>query len=121
MVTLAADMASLLLRRASEDEQRQQRVELLEHAAPEGLAESLHELKAPLHATSGSWPQLMIWHNRWLPTAPPWARSWLTSCRMPSAWRPPAPRSLLELAPLKAGRTSKSPIRAPACPNTSSN
>jgi len=54
MVTLAADMASLLLRRASEDEQRQQRVELLEHAAREGLAESLHELKAPLHATSGS-------------------------------------------------------------------
>ena len=43
----------MLLRRAAEDAQRQQRVELLEHAAREGLAESLHELKAPLHAAAG--------------------------------------------------------------------
>jgi signal transduction histidine kinase len=48
-----AEAAALLLRRASEDEQRQHRLEMLEHAAREGLAESLHELKAPLHAAAG--------------------------------------------------------------------
>src|SRR5229473_674300 len=48
-----AETAALLLRRAAEDEQRQHRLEMLEHAAREGLAESLHELKAPLHAAAG--------------------------------------------------------------------
>jgi signal transduction histidine kinase len=48
-----AEVAALLLRRAREDEQRLQRIETLEHAAREGLAESLHELKAPLHAAAG--------------------------------------------------------------------
>jgi two-component system sensor histidine kinase KdpD len=48
-----AESAALFLRRAAEDEQRQQRLEVLEHAAREGLAESLHELKAPLHAAAG--------------------------------------------------------------------
>ena len=50
---LFAEAAALLLRRAAEDEQRQRRLEMLEHAAREGLAESLHELKAPLHAAAG--------------------------------------------------------------------
>jgi two-component system sensor histidine kinase KdpD len=48
-----AEAAALFLRRAAEDERRQQRLEMLEHAAREGLAESLHELKAPLHAAAG--------------------------------------------------------------------
>ena len=48
-----AEVAALFLRRAAEDEHRQQRLETLEHAAREGLAESLHELKAPLHAAAG--------------------------------------------------------------------
>jgi len=48
-----AEVAALFMRRAAEDEQRQQRLEVLEHAAREGLAESLHELKAPLHAAAG--------------------------------------------------------------------
>lgn len=48
-----AEVAALLMRRAAEEEQRQQRLERLEHAAREGLAESLHELKAPLHAAAG--------------------------------------------------------------------
>jgi signal transduction histidine kinase len=43
----------MFLGRAAEDEHRQQRLEVLEHAAREGLAESLHELKAPLHAAAG--------------------------------------------------------------------
>lgn len=48
-----AETAALYLRRAAQDEQRQRRLETLEHAAREGLAESLHELKAPLHAAAG--------------------------------------------------------------------
>jgi signal transduction histidine kinase len=48
-----AETATLFLRRAAEDERRQHRLEVLEHAAREGLAESLHELKAPLHAAAG--------------------------------------------------------------------
>jgi signal transduction histidine kinase len=48
-----ARIAALLLRRAREDEQRQARFNALEREAHEGLAESLHELKAPLHAASG--------------------------------------------------------------------
>jgi two-component system sensor histidine kinase KdpD len=48
-----AEAAALFLRRAADDERRQQRLEMLEHAAREGLAESLHELKAPLHAAAG--------------------------------------------------------------------
>jgi two-component system phosphate regulon sensor histidine kinase PhoR len=48
-----AEAAALFMRRAADDEQRQQRHEVLEHAAREGLAESLHELKAPLHAAAG--------------------------------------------------------------------
>ncbi|MCA1645415.1 MAG: GAF domain-containing protein [Chloroflexi bacterium] len=48
-----AQTAALLLRHAADDEQARLRLELLEHAAREGLAESLHELKAPLHAAAG--------------------------------------------------------------------
>src|SRR5579864_210705 len=48
-----AEIAAMFLRRVGEDEHRQQRLEMLEHAAREGLAESLHELKAPLHAAAG--------------------------------------------------------------------
>jgi two-component system sensor histidine kinase KdpD len=48
-----AEAAALFLRRAADDERRQHRLEVLEHAAREGLAESLHELKAPLHAAAG--------------------------------------------------------------------
>jgi two-component system sensor histidine kinase KdpD len=48
-----AELAAMFLRRAAEDQQRQERLDVLEHAAREGLAESLHELKAPLHAAAG--------------------------------------------------------------------
>ena len=47
------EAAALLLRSAAEREVTWQRLETLGHAANEGLAESLHELKAPLHAASG--------------------------------------------------------------------
>jgi signal transduction histidine kinase len=47
------EAAALLLRSAAEREVTWQRLETLEHAASEGLAESLHELKAPLHAAAG--------------------------------------------------------------------
>ncbi len=48
-----AEAAAVLLRHAAADEQTRQRLEILEHAATEGLADSLHELKAPLHAAAG--------------------------------------------------------------------
>jgi signal transduction histidine kinase len=48
-----AEAAAVLLRHAAEDEQTRRRLEILEHAATEGLADSLHELKAPLHAAAG--------------------------------------------------------------------
>jgi signal transduction histidine kinase len=48
-----AQAAAVLLRHAAEDQQTRQRLVVLEHAATEGLAESLHELKAPLHAAAG--------------------------------------------------------------------
>src|SRR5438067_8461943 len=41
-----AESAALLLRHATQDEQARQRLQTLEHATTEGLAESLHELKA---------------------------------------------------------------------------
>ena len=47
------EAAALLLRSAAERELTCQRLETLEHAASDGLAESLHELKAPLHAAAG--------------------------------------------------------------------
>lgn len=47
------EAAALLLRSAAERELSCQRLETLEHAASDGLAESLHELKAPLHAAAG--------------------------------------------------------------------
>ena len=53
MLAPFADGAALLLRRAAEDEQTRSRLAVLEHAATDGLAESLHELKAPLHAAAG--------------------------------------------------------------------
>src|SRR5713226_8767993 len=43
---------ALLLRHAAEAEQTRNRLAVLEHAATDGLAESLHELKAPLHAAA---------------------------------------------------------------------
>jgi signal transduction histidine kinase len=48
-----AETAALLLRHAAQDEHTRQRLETIEYAATEGLAESLHELKAPLHAAAG--------------------------------------------------------------------
>jgi signal transduction histidine kinase len=48
-----AETAALLLRDAVERHQTRQRLEVLEHSARDGLAESLHELKAPLHAAAG--------------------------------------------------------------------
>jgi signal transduction histidine kinase len=48
-----AEAAAVLLRHAAQDEQTRQRLEVLEHAAAEGLTESLHELKAPLHSAAG--------------------------------------------------------------------
>jgi signal transduction histidine kinase len=48
-----ADAAAMLLRHAAEAEQTRTRMAVLEHAATDGLAESLHELKAPLHAAAG--------------------------------------------------------------------
>src|SRR5258707_5574893 len=48
-----ADAAAMLLRHAAEAEQTSIRMAVLEHAATDGLAESLHELKAPLHAAAG--------------------------------------------------------------------
>src|SRR6266852_2744284 len=53
MLAPFAEAAALLLRRAAEDEQTRNRLAVLEHAATDGLAESLHELKAPLHAAAG--------------------------------------------------------------------
>jgi signal transduction histidine kinase len=47
------EAAALLLRSAAARELTCQRVESLEHAASVGLAESLHELKAPLHSAAG--------------------------------------------------------------------
>jgi len=47
------EAAALLLRSAAEREQTCQRLETLEHATSDGLAESLHELKAPLHSAAG--------------------------------------------------------------------
>jgi signal transduction histidine kinase len=47
------EAAALLLRGAAARELASRRLETLEHAANEGLAESLHELKAPLHAAAG--------------------------------------------------------------------
>lgn len=47
------EAAALLLRSAAEREQAGQRLETLEHAASDGLADSLHELKAPLHSAAG--------------------------------------------------------------------
>jgi signal transduction histidine kinase len=48
-----AEAAAMLLRNAGEAGQTRNRLAVLEHAATEGLAESLHELKAPLHAAAG--------------------------------------------------------------------
>src|SRR6266542_2589099 len=48
-----AEAAALLLASAGEREQTRQKLAALEYAAGEGLAESLHELKAPLHAAAG--------------------------------------------------------------------
>ena len=48
-----AEAAAMLLRNAAEAEQTRNRLAILEHAATDGLAESLHELKAPLHAAAG--------------------------------------------------------------------
>ena len=47
------EASALLLRGAAQRELVGERLETLEHAASEGLAESLHELKAPLHAAAG--------------------------------------------------------------------
>ena len=47
------EYAALLLRHASQDQARAERLAALENAADDGLAEGLHELKAPLHATAG--------------------------------------------------------------------
>ena len=47
------EAAALLLGSAAERELTCQRLETLEHAASDGLAESLHELKAPLHSAAG--------------------------------------------------------------------
>jgi len=47
------EAAALLLRSAAERELSCLQLKNLEHAANEGLAESLHELKAPLHAAAG--------------------------------------------------------------------
>jgi len=48
-----AEHAALLLRHIAEDRMQRERLETLEVAAREGLAESLHELKSPLHAAAG--------------------------------------------------------------------
>lgn len=48
-----AEHAALLLRRAASEEQIRERLSRLERTAREDLAETLHELKAPLHVTAG--------------------------------------------------------------------
>jgi signal transduction histidine kinase len=48
-----ADAAALLLRSAAQREATLAQLQHLEHATGEGLAEALHELKAPLHSAAG--------------------------------------------------------------------
>jgi len=48
-----AEQAALLLRRAATEQQLHERLTRLERDAREGLAERLHELKAPLHTAAG--------------------------------------------------------------------
>jgi signal transduction histidine kinase len=48
-----ADAAAVLLRSAAQREALLDKVAHLEHATGEGLAEALHELKAPLHSAAG--------------------------------------------------------------------
>jgi signal transduction histidine kinase len=48
-----AEHGALLLRHAAADRELRERLDALETATREGLAESLHELKAPLHSASG--------------------------------------------------------------------
>src|SRR6266540_4347864 len=48
-----ADHAALLLRHSAANRELRERVTALETATRDGLAESLHELKSPLHAAAG--------------------------------------------------------------------
>lgn len=48
-----AEQAAILLRRAAVDQQLHERLHSLEQATREQLAETLHELKLPLHAAAG--------------------------------------------------------------------
>jgi signal transduction histidine kinase len=47
------EYAALLLQHVSRDQQAEERLQQLERTAQDGLAEGLHELKAPLHAAAG--------------------------------------------------------------------
>jgi signal transduction histidine kinase len=48
-----ADTAAVLLHDAAARQQMREKLDVLEHSARDGLAESLHELKAPLHSAAG--------------------------------------------------------------------